>query len=298
MSERPDAETRSGGPVADRLDGVAQVRRRLRGSASVADLFARAAHATSRHCGFDRAVVVTVAGGVLSTADSGAIADAAGDRLRRELLARPLLLERDTLEHEVVRRGLGHPGAGQGSPSRLSDALGLGHYAFAAVVPETHTLALLVADRRLRPVDADDLAVLEVVAGFVALELAHVVQRARVADLVAEVRQFSTTSLALARETSEAPVALPRDRGLGPTFPIADGAGVPSGATARALFSERELRVAELLAEGRSNREIAASLIISPETVKKHVARILRKLGAANRAEAVSLFLRLEGGSS
>jgi DNA-binding CsgD family transcriptional regulator len=47
-----------------------------------------------------------------------------------------------------------------------------------------------------------------------------------------------------------------------------------------------------LLVQGRSNREIADELILSPETVKAHVARILRKLGASNRAEAVSLIFR------
>ena len=38
---------------------------------------------------------------------------------------------------------------------------------------------------------------------------------------------------------------------------------------------------------GAQNRQIADQLVISPGTVKSHVARILRKLGAANRSEAV-----------
>jgi DNA-binding NarL/FixJ family response regulator len=44
--------------------------------------------------------------------------------------------------------------------------------------------------------------------------------------------------------------------------------------------------------QGRSNREIADEIFMSQETVKASVARILRKLGAANRVEAVTTILR------
>lgn len=47
----------------------------------------------------------------------------------------------------------------------------------------------------------------------------------------------------------------------------------------RALFSERELQVAALIADGLSTKEIAAALVISEPTVKRHVGRILEKLG-------------------
>ncbi len=46
------------------------------------------------------------------------------------------------------------------------------------------------------------------------------------------------------------------------------------------------------MAEGDSNARIANRLFISEATVKAHVRHILRKLGAANRAEAVSRYLR------
>jgi two-component system nitrate/nitrite response regulator NarL len=54
-------------------------------------------------------------------------------------------------------------------------------------------------------------------------------------------------------------------------------------------LSAREVGVLHLLAEGLSNREIAAHLHIELTTVKNHVHNILEKLGARTRAEAVAL---------
>ena len=47
-----------------------------------------------------------------------------------------------------------------------------------------------------------------------------------------------------------------------------------------------------LVAEGRSNREIAARLFISAKTVSVHVTNVMAKLGASGRAEAVALARR------
>ena len=57
-------------------------------------------------------------------------------------------------------------------------------------------------------------------------------------------------------------------------------------------LTAREHEVLELLAEGMSNKAIAARLEISDQTVKFHVASISGKLGAANRTEAVRRALR------
>jgi LuxR family maltose regulon positive regulatory protein len=53
-------------------------------------------------------------------------------------------------------------------------------------------------------------------------------------------------------------------------------------------LTSRELEVLDMLAAGRSNHDIARHLVISLDTVKKHVSHLLGKLGAANRTEAVA----------
>jgi DNA-binding NarL/FixJ family response regulator len=56
------------------------------------------------------------------------------------------------------------------------------------------------------------------------------------------------------------------------------------------LLSTREGEVLRLLAEGMTDREIAAALAISPRTVESHVSSLLRKLEVRNRAEAAQRY--------
>jgi ATP/maltotriose-dependent transcriptional regulator MalT len=53
-------------------------------------------------------------------------------------------------------------------------------------------------------------------------------------------------------------------------------------------LSDRELAVLKLVAQGRTNREVAKELFVAEGTVKAHLASIYRKLGVHSRAEAVS----------
>ena len=66
------------------------------------------------------------------------------------------------------------------------------------------------------------------------------------------------------------------------------GALSPPDATGAVPLSERELGVLGLLAQGMSNKDVAAALFISRATVKSHIENILRKLQASDRAAAVA----------
>jgi len=73
---------------------------------------------------------------------------------------------------------------------------------------------------------------------------------------------------------------------------IAKRAGVqlPRAVSQRLNLSAREQEVCELLAEGRTNQEIATMLFISLSTTKVHVKHILEKLGVRSRVEAARMW--------
>lgn len=75
----------------------------------------------------------------------------------------------------------------------------------------------------------------------------------------------------------EAPVRRPED--VDPSLPVVE-------------LTKRELEVLSGMSHGRSNAQIGAELFLSEDTVKTHARRLFRKLGAADRAQAVAIGLR------
>jgi LuxR family transcriptional regulator, maltose regulon positive regulatory protein len=62
---------------------------------------------------------------------------------------------------------------------------------------------------------------------------------------------------------------------------------------AGAPLTRRELEILALLADGNSTSAIAARLGLSPATIKSHLRRVYRKIGAHNRVQAVRHYLGL-----
>ena len=73
---------------------------------------------------------------------------------------------------------------------------------------------------------------------------------------------------------------------------VTTAASTPPHAEPDGTLTPRELEILEMMAEGLSNRAIAARLKISRHTVKFHVGAILTRLGARTRAEAVTVGVR------
>lgn len=64
--------------------------------------------------------------------------------------------------------------------------------------------------------------------------------------------------------------------------------------TCKTNLSKREHEILKLLVQNRSNKEIAAELSLSIETVRKHLKSILEKLQVKNRTEAAAKVRTLE----
>jgi len=83
--------------------------------------------------------------------------------------------------------------------------------------------------------------------------------------------------------------------GIVPPFYLAVGAEtlrevVPTGVRGKGL-SRQEKQTLKLMTEGSSNKEIAAKLSLSDQTIKGYVRSIFQKLGASSRAQAVAIAL-------
>jgi DNA-binding CsgD family transcriptional regulator len=81
---------------------------------------------------------------------------------------------------------------------------------------------------------------------------------------------------------------------LAPHFVLIRGrhlrlASVPLGSPAADALTPREREILRLVASGMTNREVAAALVISPGTVRKHLENAYARLGVRSRAQAVAV---------
>jgi DNA-binding CsgD family transcriptional regulator len=281
------------------LNGLAQVQRalsRLRGARSVAELSDRATAQLCLTCGFDRAMLSRVDNGrlVVCSVSVPGDPDFAASVLEFARSHRPRL-DHMLLETEMVRRRvplLVVDAVAQPRADREFIAfLGTRGYVAAPIVPAGEVLGFLHADlhysdRAPDQLDRHRLWAFAEGLGY-ALDRAILVEHLRddAEGIRASLESIETlvgNGSRFRREPGGHGLAA-NGRRLFPGSPSVTPAGV---------LTRREHEVLDLMAQGMSNAEIADRLIVAGGTVKSHVSHILRKLRAANRAEAVALYLR------
>jgi LuxR family transcriptional regulator, regulator of acetate metabolism len=278
-------DTKRGDRRHESLASVRAALGRLRGAESVAELLNRATIELCRSCGFDRAVVFRVTGGemIAESAHFEGDPEWARDFVELGRMVRPqlndLLIETEMiLHHRPVL--VADPQNDPRSFKPLVDAVKTRSYVAAPIMPAGRVIGTVHADRYMSGEDVDELD-LEMIWTF-AEGFGYAVDRMILVERLEHLRSGELV--------------------LGPPDHVINGEvnGQHGERFDRKppdeledLLTRRELEVLELLASGASNAEIAQLLTIAVGTVKSHVKHILRKLRAANRAEAVARYFRL-----
>jgi DNA-binding CsgD family transcriptional regulator len=277
-----DVLTRPLGPVAEaarRLRGVQRAMTRLSTLDSVARLVSAAPREACRAVGFDRAMLSHIRGDRISFASVSFEGDPimAADFARLARAVRPRL-DRCAPEHEAVVRQMPvlvrDVQAATGVFRPLTHVARTAAYVVAPIVRDGHTVGLLHADAygTGRILDELDRELLWTFATGIGWAMDDITSRSQ--------RRAQTGA-----EGGEPFVSEVRLGG-----PELEGELTGTGGRLSTLTA-REQEVLDLMSEGASNASIGEALVISQATVKSHVRHILRKLGAANRTEAVSLLL-------
>lgn len=286
------------------LRGVAASLQRLAAIESAPQLLARAPVDLCAGAGFDRCLLFRVRGTTLALESLHFAREPEWQsRVATELGQSPPVLDVHDPEAELLRRRrailVTEPRADGHGMGRAIDAWASDGYVAAPILVRGTVIGMVQADRHFSELRVDEFArdlLAAFCAGFGAVvERALLLDRTRV-ELHRMHQAMASTETSM-RELLTAGASL---RGIGRESVVAAlrESVVPPADEARAgtVLTRRELEVVELLAQGASNADIAASLVISPGTVKSHVKHILRKLRAANRAQAVSTYMRVRAG--
>lgn len=184
---------------------------------------------------------------------------------------------RDPVAVSIARRDAVLVPDSRGLAWSISKRAGVVDFVMAPLVVGGRVIGHLGCDRPTArsSVNEHDRAVVALFAQSVGHVLEHVGMRERLDSLRAvldgELETFGGPRLAQILDPPPAQMEILRGK---------TGVATPE-------LTRRELDVLARLGEGKSNAAIAEELFVSPETVKSHVASVLRKLGAANRSEAV-----------
>ncbi len=281
----------------------------LRTITAPASLLSAAPEALCSGSRLDRAVLSLVRDGVME-ADEVHVRDdperAAG--LLAELQANPVRLEHPLVETEALRRRRATLVTGAGDDPRVDRTtaaiMGWSEYVVAPVAVRSTVVAVLHADVAPggTPLDARDAGILWTFATGLAQAYESASLRRTLRHERRQMRRLLRWIDGRSSELADATVELvPRVReDLLPQPEELDGIELRAerdrngSAVLDAVLTRREIEILRLLADGLTNRAIAAELVISGGTVKFHVNSILRKLHVANRAEAVARYYALQ----
>jgi DNA-binding CsgD family transcriptional regulator len=290
--------------LGQRFEALARVQEalgRLRGVGTMSQMLDAATVELCRSCGFDRALLFRVQNSQMIIESVHFEGDPDWARQFTELArAHKPKLNHLLLETEMIRRRgpmlVSDAQNDQRTFKPLIEPLRMSSYVAAPIMPEDRVIGFLHADRHFakRPVDMLDRDTLWTFAeGF-----GHTVERAVLLERLNaqrdRIRLMMDSTEAILDEFCNAEVELLRSDNEGAAV-ARTAASLVSSPESRleALLTRREFEVLALMGEGATNAAIANRLVISEGTVKSHVKHILRKLRAANRAEAVSRYLRL-----
>ncbi|MFE7033270.1 LuxR C-terminal-related transcriptional regulator [Streptomyces sp. NPDC057621] len=283
-----------------RLDAVEAGLSPLRKLRHPEELLNRACETVLNSCGFDRVMLSRVEGSVWRPWKSRAVTDREPERAFREWMrgVPEIQLDHLTLESEMVRC---HRPAlvtdGEHDPRvhrPLLEASGLRSYVAAPLMPAGRVIGFLHADHASAPVTSLDLDVLWAFTRAFGQLFERTVLLARLGEQRAKVQAAMETLGNVLGDLASAEIELIPRASATASDSRTDRPPVHSSSAAlESLLTPRELEVLSLMATGATNDRIAEQLVISNGTVKSHVKRILRKLRAENRGEAIYDYLHL-----
>jgi DNA-binding CsgD family transcriptional regulator/GAF domain-containing protein len=276
---------------------------RLRQAGSSADLVGRAA-AEAHYMGFDRILFSRIDHGLWLASSAYAGADEGFAHTLVEVgLAHPRKLTGPLLEAEMLRRGapmvVRDP---QSNPRVYTELVALTEtnaYVAAPVLAWGQPIGLLHADRQAQSllVDESDRDILGVFAEGLGIAFERNLLLDKLKSMQHACNDYARGVNALADDVT---VAVLESAALGedvePSAPaLCTDKQLPrnrDGGVSEPL-TRREWDVLRGLAAGKTNAQIAISLFVAEGTVKTHVKHVLRKLGAANRTDAVAKYHRM-----